>query len=206
MLFDYGGVLSTGGRPGTLANIVSEHFGVPLEDLDLARQHDQLRRGTLCSDDFFEEMNERFRTTQERLTAEIYVARADYLQTRAESVYQLASALRGRGITTAILSNVYRMSARELTKIGRYDDFEPVILSCYEGMAKEVDVDFYRLAMERSGVPDEQILFIDDQEKNLVPARNLGMIALRSDSPKQVVADVAELFRRENGIELSIAA
>ena len=202
-MFDYGGVLSEGGRAGTLNSIVQDHYGVKPDAEHLAGLHDNLRKGEICSEDFFSALNERY--GGEPLLPETYLHRANYIPNAAEEVYSLADQLRRHDIRTGILSNVYRMSARRLRAMGRYDGFDPVLLSCDEGMAKP-DEKFFEAAVERTGVAAQEIVFIDDQEKNLPIARKLGMMVVKSVNPKQVVKDVNDLIFRHNGIVLQAAA
>jgi putative hydrolase of the HAD superfamily len=55
--------------------------------------------------------------------------------------------------------------------------FDDVISSADVGLAKP-DHAIYRLAAERLGLPVEECLFIDDTERNVVAAREVGMAAI----------------------------
>ncbi|HEY5668089.1 MAG TPA: HAD-IA family hydrolase, partial [Candidatus Saccharimonadales bacterium] len=113
----------------------------------------------------------------------------------------LAKEMRRHQIKTAIFSNIFSMNAKELRRRGMYDGFDPVILSCEVHYAKP-DHEFYEYAMEQLGVPPEDILLIDDQEKCLSKARELGMKVVVATSPEQIIADTKAVIFAENGIHL----
>ena len=58
-----------------------------------------------------------------------------------------------------------------------FDWFDDVISSADVGLAKP-DPAIYRLAAERLGLTVEECLFIDDMERNIVAAREVGMTAV----------------------------
>ena len=78
------------------------------------------------------------------------------------------------------------MYPRMFTKISERHLFPPVywdtiIDSTEVGLRKPMP-EIYELAEKRAGVPAEQILFIDNREKNLVPARHRGWQTFLYDS------------------------
>ena len=74
----------------------------------------------------------------------------------------------------AILSNSDYIYHQEYLRKGWFDPFNYLVLSHITGILKP-DKRIYELALERLGIPAEECIFIDDQEKNLVPAREFGM-------------------------------
>ena len=92
-------------------------------------------------------------------------------------------------------------SADILQKDGYYDGFAPIILSCSERMAKP-DTRIYQLALQRLKVTPGETLFIDDQAKNLEPARAVGMKVILAKSEAQIVADIKAVLQAENGLAL----
>ena len=116
-------------------------------------------------------------------------------------MYALAEKLRQSGIRTGILSNVFEMNAVMLRKIGAYEGFNPVILSCEVKMAKP-DLEIYKLAAEKLGVKPEEIIFVDDQEKCWPPAEELGMRVVKAVTPAQIAHDVKSIIREKNSILL----
>lgn len=62
-----------------------------------------------------------------------------------------------------------------------YDNWDVVLDTSKEGINKP-NKELYLLAQERADVPPDEILFIDNREKNLVPARELDWQTFLYDS------------------------
>jgi epoxide hydrolase-like predicted phosphatase len=198
VLFDFGGVLTEGGKKGFIAQTIAELLGIDPKKIDIGDLHYMFRRGQGTEEEFFQEVNKRYHGN---LTKEMFLRRAHAFTAPSREVYELAEALRAHGIKTGILSNVFAMSADQLRREGMYDGFDPVLLSCEEGCAKP-EVEFYLTAIARTGVRTDEILFIDDQQKCIPPAEKLGMHTIIAISPSQIVADTKALIHTLNTIEL----
>lgn len=205
-MFDYGGVLSEGGTRGAIARTIAKTYGADIakvEALPLAKLISGMMRGK--QDDsraFFTELDKYFRAPPGdwRQRQAQYLA-ASVVFSRSDPVYELAERLRQRGIVTGIFSNIMNFVADELERRGFYRGFEPLLLSCRVHLEKAGD-DFYRLAIERTGFPAEQILVIDDQDRWQAAVERAGMQFLHAISPEQIVHDTARLVEEQNGIKL----
>lgn len=197
VLFDYGGVLSEGGKKGCIPKIFAKIYGIDVSetnpDCDLTLM---VRCGEITEQEYFAEMNRRH-PNGPRATPENYLAAADILM-RSEPVFELAASLREQGIMTGILSNINGTIAEELRKRGEYDDFDPLILSYELGLAKP-DPELYTLAVDRTGFKANEVLLIDDMEMCRPPAE-INMHFILATSPQQIVDDTKALFLRENGL------
>ena len=94
-----------------------------------------------------------------------------------------------------ILSNAdLTLEDRMRDGLGIHDLFDMVISSAVVGMAKP-DPQVYRLAAERLGLPVDECLFIDDAERNVKAAREVGMSAIhfRVHRGDDLAAQLAEL-------------
>jgi epoxide hydrolase-like predicted phosphatase len=200
VLFDYGGVLSQGGKSGSIKQIFAKIYGVDEANARLDPLSSKLLRGMVRTDKFFAELNRRHPGAA-RATKSLFVKHDADFAAKSEPVYALASELRKAGMKTGILSNVFAMSADELKKHGNYDGFDPLVLSCNEGTAKP-DMQFYERALAKLKLPADEILFIDDQEKCLAPAQKLGMHTILAESPMQIVRDTKAMLKANNGLRL----
>lgn len=198
VLFDFGGVLTESGKKGFIGETLAKLYGINPSEMDIGDLHYMMRRGMGTEEGFFEELNKRYKG---KVTKEEFLKHAHALTLPAKEVYELAETLRAHGIKTGILSNVFAMSAEQLRREGRYEGFDPIILSCEEGCAKPEEK-FYETAIARVGVRPDEILFIDDQSKCMPPALKLGMHTILALSPGQIVADTKALIRKLNGIDL----
>lgn len=198
VLFDFGGVLTEGGKKGFIQATIANLLGMPVDQVDIGDLHYMLRRGKGTEDLFFAEINKRYNA---HLSRETFLASLEGHTLPSQQVYDLAAALRKHDITTGILSNVFGMSAQDLRDRGFYDGFDPIILSCEEGYAKP-DVELYEIAMQKTGVLGSEILFVDDQDKCMPPAQALGMHTVQALDPDQIVADVRKVIIDQNGIDV----
>jgi putative hydrolase of the HAD superfamily len=200
VLFDYGGVLTEGGTSGCIQRTFASIYGIdPSEidaDADLILRD---RQGTILEQDYFDEMNRRH-PSGPRADRRSYLAACDVFE-KSVPVYRLAEQLRKHGIVTGILSNINEAVAEELRARGFYDGFDPIVLSCEEGMAKP-EPGFYDLALQRLGCKPDEVAFVDDQDKCRPPAEALGMHFILARSPGQIVSDVVALIRAENNLTL----
>lgn len=201
VLFDFGGVLTEGGKAGSIARTLAKIYGIDEPRVRMSPVREKLTRGQISDEEFFAELN-RLHPGEAKATKENFYQHGDIF-VRCEPVYQLAHILRGHGIRTAILSNVFPMSAAQLRAEGFYEGFDPLILSCDVKCAKPERA-IYDVAVEKLDLPPHEIVFIDDQEKFLEPARKLGMQTIRADSPQQIVADTLALLKAENDVQLEL--
>jgi putative hydrolase of the HAD superfamily len=199
VLFDFGGVLTEGGKVGGIQQDIAKMCGRKPEEIQVADLHNQFLRGQINTDEYFNELNRRYPCASP-ITPEIFNSVSN-IYSRSQRVYDLADRLRGAGIKTGILSNMYSMSAEKLRAEGYYEGFKPVILSGDERMAKP-DPEFFQLALDRLGLPGNQVLFIDDQERFRTAVDAAGMYFIVAISPQQIVADTEALLLKQNNLKL----
>jgi putative hydrolase of the HAD superfamily len=200
VLFDFGGVLTEGGTKGSLARLVANTMGVTRQDaLRAGPLVQQLVAGAMSTEEFLQALTQLYPDSPKPSRAKL-LKNAEIF-TPSPQVYKLAQVLREHGIRTAILSNMFVLSADELRKQGLYDGFDPVILSCTEHVAKP-DQAIYQRTIDALQLAPEEILFIDDQERFLQPARDMGMHVLCAESPDQIVTGVYRMVFDINGFSL----
>lgn len=199
VLFDFGGVLSEGGRAGGIQHNIAKLCGRPVEDIKIKDLHDRFVRGQMSESEYFDEINRRYPCATP-VTAASFVSGSD-VYTPSLPVYDLAKQLRQNNIITGILSNMYPMSAAKLRAEGLYQGFDPVIVSSDEQLAKP-DPAIFRLALKRLGLPGNQVLFIDDQERFRPVSEGFGMHFITAVSPEQIVHDTRALIQKENRLTL----
>ena len=93
---------------------------------------------------------------------------------------------------TGTLSNVGEERNMERKKLLKGAKFDYEFNSCEMNMRKP-NLNIYRAALKEMGVKPEEVIFIDDKEKNLKPARKLGMIAIRFTGIKNLRKELSSL-------------
>lgn len=116
------------------------------------------------------------------------------------------SAFEARGLRQGVLSNWDQRLPALLEMLGLRRFFEPLGVSCFEGVEKP-DRRFYELACERVGLEPREILYVGDrQDLDLEPARAVGMNAWiidrrnRIESPYRL-SRLEELLTRMEGAD-----
>jgi len=200
VLFDFGGVLTEGGKTGSTRAMFGSVYGIDPQDVQMDDSALDAFRGRITDKQFVENTNA-LNPERTPATVDMFVERATIFN-RCEPVYTLAEAIRKQGIVTGIFSNVYAISADMLRSGGYYDNFAPLILSCDHGMMKPEPA-LYRAALHELNLDANEVLFIDDNDQFLQPARELGMYTVLAVSPQQIVDDVRNLIEKVNGIKLA---
>jgi epoxide hydrolase-like predicted phosphatase len=200
VLFDYGGVLTEAGKADGIAQLLGRLYDVDPKSVEAKDLHYQLLRSEIDEGQYFDVLNKRY---GKQVSAQDWLLEAERegFFKRCQPVYDVAAALRRAGIRTGILSNIYAMSAKALREQGIYNGFDPVVLSHEERLAKP-EPEFFEAALKKLGVPGNEVLFIDDQERFRPVAESLGMRFIVSVSPRQVVQDVKDLILKENNLRL----
>ena len=196
VLFDYGGVLTPGGFDGAIKKLFAGIYGVGESEIEFGSMVHDLMDGSLSTEKFFDRMNAKYPGKQ-KATGDMLIERSPESLARAQPVHDLAKRLRDAGIRTGIFSNVAEFLARPHFKLGDYDAFDPVLLSYRDKMAKP-DIGYYKFALKTLDLPADEVLFIDDKERNLIPARKLGMHTLKFENPNQAVNDTIAFIKSKN--------
>lgn len=208
VLFDYGGVLTRGGWRGSFKRTIADYFGIAADSLNIGTDDVELdmlgqyAKGLISTKDFFDELNKRHKTSSAITPARFLEHPVQKeIHKKSEDVFELAEALRAKGIKTGIASNVQKITADKLHELGHYEHFEPLILSCEIGISKP-EIEFYKIAIEQTSSRPNEIVFVDDKEECLEPAKQLGMKVVEAASPEQIVRDVKKIILQENGLKL----
>jgi epoxide hydrolase-like predicted phosphatase len=193
ILFDYGGVMTDVDRDSISARL-AQILEIPDED---AKSYMQLGwgdyiRGQISGDTFWE----RIQNASETIVPPEYRTiwnEWDKMKPLPE-MSELVSDLKARGLRVGLLSNVFPHTAIDIRNHGGYSMFDFTILSCDVGYAKP-DKQIYDIAMSKlSGIDPKEVIFIDDQERCLVPARDMGIHTVLAFGPGQIRTRIIEII------------
>ena len=105
-------------------------------------------------------------------------------------MYDALRALRAQGVLTGLLSNSW---GNEYPRDLWGELFDAVVISCEVGLRKP-DEAIFRHAVDLLGLTPRECVFIDDIERNVRAAEELGMIALLHSDADTTVAGLEELL------------
>ena len=117
-----------------------------------------------------------------------------------QEILQIAKRIRYKGIKTGILSNIVVPLIRVCRENSYYAGFSPLILSPIVGSSKP-DIEIYKVALREAGGEANPIVFIDDKEKYLEPAKELGFRTVHFNNANETASDL-ERKLIEVGVEI----
>jgi putative hydrolase of the HAD superfamily len=94
-----------------------------------------------------------------------------------------------------LTNNVREWEPHWRTKLPIDDIFETVVDSAFVGFRKP-DPRIYAIALERLGLPAEACAFVDDLERNVAAARELGFHGVEFRDTAQAIAELDALLGR----------
>ena len=97
---------------------------------------------------------------------------------------------RGHGLRTGLLSNSWGTHRYPRHLFGEL--FDAVVISGEEGIRKP-EAAIYELAIERMELPAAEIVFVDDLDHNLEPARELGLMVIHHRSADETLDELEAL-------------
>jgi epoxide hydrolase-like predicted phosphatase len=193
-LFDYDGAVtarSTSTSPSeAMANLL-QISSAAAADLFMSLWPDYLR-GNITTDEFWHRIEAQTGKMVPSEQRGIWLT-WEQLQPLPEMV-ALVKDLQAAGYSVGLLTNAIPVSAEAVRTHGGYESFDFVVASCMVGYAKP-EPEIYELAMQQlPGLSPEQVVFVDDQERHLAPARSMGMHTILAHNAAQVIHDVKQLI------------
>src|SRR6478672_8058078 len=174
VLLDADGVMQH--FPGGWVAALEEHVGADAEEFLRAASEDE--RACLRGEgDFLAVLARHLEARGVAVTADA-LHRAVWRSVRVEpSSVALVHALRGAGLGVHLGTNQEAHRAAYMrTELGYDELFDESFYSCELGQAKP-DAGFFAAVLDRLGSAAPDVLFVDDQERNVVAARECGLVA-----------------------------
>lgn len=148
----------------------------------------------LCSEEQVEKsLRDILEMDDAQLDAFSYDLWEEYLGTLNVELVTYFSSLRPR-YRTALLSNSFVGARTREQERYHFDEITDLIIYSHEvGIAKP-DRRIYELTCERLGVQPAEMIFLDDNERHVAAARELGIHAILFQKNGQAIADIQALL------------
>lgn len=194
LFLDIGGVLLTNGWDRNARQLAAKTFKLNLEEME-SRHHltfDTYEVGKLSLEEYLNRIvfYEKRNFTQKQFQEFMFSLSKPY----PEMLDLIAEFKQKHNLKIAVVSN----EGRELTeyrihkfKLGKFVDF--FISSCFVHLRKP-DEDIYRLALDVSQVPPEEVLYIEDRLMFIQVAESLGIHGLHHTDFATTNKTLSKLF------------
>jgi len=199
VIFDYGGVMKSS-HP--LSMDIATIYNISVEEVEKVKKitipfFSLLQRGLINEQEFWQKFSDAIKKpipqNYKELLREIYEKTLVLFPEMIEFVKKL----KDKGIKTAVLSNITKFQAEIIRKNNGYKEFDVLVLS-YEEKLEKPELNIYLSVIKKLGVEPEECVFIDDKEKNLAPAKSLGMKTVLAKNSGQIIKDVFSIINLPN--------
>ncbi|MGZ3676326.1 MAG: HAD-IA family hydrolase, partial [Ktedonobacterales bacterium] len=100
---------------------------------------------------------------------------------------------------TALLSNSFVGARRREQERFHFEEMTDLIIYSHEEGIAKPDPRIFELTCERLGVEAGEIVFLDDAERSVIAARELGIHAILFRETAQAIADVTACLQGHGG-------
>ena len=198
VLFDVGGVLALGesserkrgkfipsGVHLNMAKKLNISIDQYLDSIDTA--YVSAITGKLSKKEVIETLSKNFKIPSKKLK-KLYLDSYKKNFKQNKELFKELFKLKKQGYKIAVLSDKWFLSKEALMPEKIYKNFDETIVSCDVGVRKP-NQKIYQLAVKKLKVSPKEILFIDNQKWNILPAKKLGMNTILFKSNKQLFSD-----------------
>lgn len=200
LICDYGGVL-TGGvgssfraferaenlPRGTLFEVIGEAYAEADGDSPIVR----FERGEADPDEFGRGMAEHLRDRGHDVDPDGIVGRIFAGTDQDPGMWSIVRQLREGGVRTALLSNSWGVDGYPVAQLREL--FETMVISGEVGLRKP-DPEIYVLAARRLDLEPSSCVFIDDLDRNVHAAEEVGMLGIHHTDLEATAAALEEAF------------
>lgn len=190
VVFDIGGVLEFTPNLGISAEwekIFHLQPGELDQKLDAVWRGGSL--GKITEAEVHQKIGEILEVNQEQVTAFMDDIWKEYLGTLNLDLADFFRGLRP-AYQTAIISNSFVGARERENKHYHFDEICDFIVYSHECGFSKPDRRIYELAWQRLGLQPEEIIFLDDAERNIDAARELGMKAILFRDNAQAITEI----------------
>lgn len=192
-LFDYDGVITQGANNDRIFGTLANNLDVPVEQTTqwLMEVWRPYLKGRLTENEVWKHVENKYGKPIDVSLRNIWFT-WDELKPLSEML-ELVKSLKSKGFTVGILSNFTKENDKIVQMHGGFEPFDFRVLSCETGYAKP-DTEIFHTAIEKlQNVQPNEVVFLDDREKNAIAANQLGMIGIHVTNHADAIKKVREL-------------
>lgn len=192
VIFDLGGVVFTSGTK-KFSEHLAKKYEVDIEKakaiLDKSDIGNAYRTGKISRDEFWDAVKKELQLEEhtdilEQKWIDVYVV----IEETKEIVQLLAKQYK-----VYFLSDNVKERVEAIDKKYNFKSWFHGGISSHEVGIRKPHPDIYTIALEQTGFLPEEVLFVDDKENNLTPAKDLGIQILLFETPEKLSHDLQQL-------------
>lgn len=189
IIFDYGGIFTQKGRFLQYAQDKKDKFELqPEKILKIIKPiWDKAKIDEVSCEEFWEYISKRLDISPEELKKDVI----EYFGFN-EKTLELAKKLKPNYLL-AILSNHITDWFEQSTKENNVAPLMDVIYTSYMSKKAKPDIRIFKEIIKKLDVKAEECVYIDDQEKNIPPAKEVGMHAILFKNNNQLEKELKQL-------------
>ena len=186
IIFDYGGVLSTPGKIGFFCERYATKLNKnPEEFMELIKENwNKAKINKIKSTLFWTKAAEFLEIDSEKFRR--HLLNSFKFQ---EGVLIIIKTLK-ENYKVVLLSNQLEDWLEEVIKEKELDKVFDVIVTSYTSKIAKPDIMIFKETVEKLEVKPEECIYVDDLEKNIPPAKKLGMKTILFKNNKQLINDL----------------
>ena len=126
----------------------------------------------------------------------VYIKTIKRFFKKNKKLYKMAFRLKKKGYIIGILSDQWYLSQDALMPSRDIKGFDEIIVSCDSKVKmRKPSLEIYKLLIKKLGLKAEEILFIDNREYNLKPAKKLGIKTILFKDNDKVIKKLGGLLK-----------
>jgi len=198
LIFDVGGVLQLRNpsfEHPNVHNYIAKKLGINLDQYfdSIDTAYTKSIEGKASEKRVLKIMARNLKITLSRLK-KLYLGAYRKYYTLNKKLLEFIFRIRKQGYKTAILSDQWYLSKKALIPRDFYDKFDLTIVSCDVGIRKP-NPEIYNLVLRKLKMKPEEVIFVDNQKWNIVPAKKLGMKTILFRNNKQATREISKRLK-----------
>lgn len=203
IIFDVGGVLALGKnsvftkkgfRPSGVHEYVAKKLNISMDQyLDSIDTNYALAIEGKISEEHLLKIFSKNMRTNPLVLKKLYVKAYQKNFKQNKQLFKQAFKLQKQGFIVGILSDQWTLSKKALMPEKYYQNFKPVIVSCDVGLRKP-NPKIFDLLIKTLKLKPEEIVFIDNQEWNIAPAKSIGIKTILFENNKQLFKQLNQII------------
>jgi len=192
VVFDIGGALDKG-KPEEHWENLCKRLKIDIKRFQevRAKYTPDARIGKLSTREYISKIANELGLTDNKLFKEWLAAKRENMVIDKE-IEKLMKKLKENGYKVATISNIIELHHQVRLENKAYNLFDVEAISFIEGIAKP-NRKIYDLTLKRLKLKPEECIFIDDSERNLEAAKEIGFVTILFKNNTQLISDFKKI-------------